>query len=96
MNGVQQYELYCFPYDFIARVMPGHLPKMAFSGRIMPFQTTIYNFLFIKSPYINKLIQLMSMNGGQTLHLSFFPTYIHTQRDLTKKAFSGRMMQFEL
>ena len=27
-----------YPYKFISRVMPGHLPKKAFSGRRMQFQ----------------------------------------------------------
>ena len=41
----------------------------------------------------------MSMNGGQKLDLSCFPhTFILrvTPGHLTKKALSGRMMQFEL
>ena len=80
--------------------MPGHLPKMAFIRRIKPFQMIfLFFFLFIKSQYSTKLCQLMSMNGGQTLHLSGFQhTFIlrvmpgHS----SKKEFSGKIMQFEL
>ena len=42
---------FLFPlYKFIACVTPGHLPQMAFSGRIKPFQTT--NLLKLFSTHI--------------------------------------------
>ena len=37
---VNNKSFFCFPYKFIARVTPGHLPQMAFSGRIKPVQMT--------------------------------------------------------
>ena len=78
--------------------MSGHLPQMAFSGRIQFFQKTNL-FKTIKHPYSTKHCQPMSMNGGQTLDLSGFPyTFILrvTPGHWTKKAFCGRMMQLEL
>ena len=42
--------VFCFPYKFIARVTPGHLPQMVFSGKIKPFQTT--NLLKLFSTHI--------------------------------------------
>ena len=53
-----------FPYKFIIRVTPAHLPKKAFSDRMMPFQMTIYEV-----PN-TQLCQIMIMNGGQTLVFS--------------------------
>ena len=72
MNGGQYKKLCCFPYIFIACVMPGQLPKVAFSGRIKPFQITNLFFVFLKSEYSTKLYQLMSINKGQSLHLTRF------------------------
>ena len=41
---------FCFPYKFIARVTLGHLPQMAFRGKIKPFLTT--NLLKLFSTHI--------------------------------------------
>ena len=56
-----------FQYKFVARVMPGPLPKRAFSMRIRPFQMTFFKDLL--SPNIAPNLR---MNGGQTLHLPCF------------------------
>ena len=60
-----------FPFRFIARVNPGQLPKMAFSVIIMEFQFILF-YLFNEVPYNTQVCHLMSMNGGQTLDLSYF------------------------
>ena len=51
--------------------MPGQLPKVAFSGRIKPFQMRKKKLflVFLKSEYSTKLDQLKSINKGQSLHL---------------------------
>ena len=68
--GGQTIDLSGFQYKFMLSVKPGHYLHIMMG--ILKNILKNFFFVFMRSEYSTKLYQLMSINGGQSLHLSSF------------------------